>query len=74
MVVPRVDLQRPLSESMTGMRQRAVDPAQLEAWVAEAQASGAVSATLLALRSQFDDPLILENLLDARTGKRVRIP
>ena len=71
MVLPQADLQRPLSESMAGMHRRAVDRAQLEAWVAEAQASGAVSAALLALRSQFDDPMILE-LEELRAGAELR--
>jgi len=60
MVLPQVELQGPVDESLTGMRRRDVDRAQLEGWLAQAESAGAVSATLRALRPQFDPPLILE--------------
>jgi hypothetical protein len=71
LVLPPVRLQRPLSESLEGLRARVTDPAQRATWVAEAEASGAVSPALLGLRPQFDDPLILE-IETLRAGADVR--
>jgi len=59
MLLPRGVLQRPVAECVNGFRPLSLERARLEAWLAEAQASGALSAPLLELRPYFDDPVVL---------------
>ncbi len=59
LLLPRVDLPGRLAECVNGFQPLSLDHARLEAWLAEAEASGALSAPLLQLRPQFDEPIVL---------------
>jgi len=71
LVVPPLSLAAPLSDSLGGFRVRAFSREQLDAWVTEAEASGAVSPAVKALRPTFADPVILE-VETLRVGAELR--
>ncbi len=59
MVLPRVELQESLDQSIYGFRRLTLEDTQRETWLAEARASGALSAPLVQALSHFRDPLVL---------------
>lgn len=59
MVLPRVELQEPVDESVYGFRRLTLEDTQRETWLAEARASGALSTPLSRALSHFRDPLVL---------------
>jgi hypothetical protein len=67
MVLPRVELEKTVDESVYGFRRLTLARAQLEAWLVEARASATLSAPLSRLLSQLDDPLVLQ----VEAGRRV---
>ena len=71
LVVPAPTLAASLGESLGGFRARTVSREQLDAWVAEVEASGAVSPALEELRTAFRDPVILE-VETLRVGAELR--
>lgn len=66
MVLPKVELQEPIDESVYGFRRLTLEDTQREAWLAEARASGALSTPLSQMLDHFRDPLVLV----AEAGRR----
>ena len=59
MILPKVDVEGALDEATDGFHRVALQETRREAWLAEAQASGALSAPLEKMLSRFRDPLVL---------------
>jgi hypothetical protein len=68
MVLPHLELPKPLAECVSGLRPVAVDEKRAATWLTDAETAGVIGPRLLALRDRFRDPLVLQLEPGRRAG------